>query len=417
MARLKGFEKLTNVDEALAILLKALKLKRLSSERVALENSLGRVSGEDIVAPFDLPSFDRSAVDGYAVRAEDTLEASQFKPKTVKLTQRNNVAKGQAKQVWTGNPLPKDADAVVMLEHTRPVKNGIQIIVSVTPNENVSRRGEDIKKGEIATESGIRLQPHHVGLLAALGITHISAVRKPKAAILSTGNELVELSKKPPVNKITNSNRFTIAGLCQEIGAETLYLGIARDNEGEIGSKILEGIGKADLVITTGGTSVGAVDLVPLTVNKLGKPGIVVHGVAVRPGMPTGLGIIKGKPIFVLSGYPVAASVGFEVFARPTILRLMGIANEPRFMVKAKLTRRVAGALGRRVYLRVKTVEKAGEFYAEPVRTKGSGLYSSMVKANGYAIIPEDREGLEEDETVLVHFFSPLTSKRGSRSV
>lgn len=417
MARLKGFEKLTNVDEALSIFLEALKPKRLSSERVALENSLGRVSGEDIVAPFDLPSFDRSAVDGYAIRADDTLEASQFKPKTVKLTQRNTVGKGQAKQVWTGNPLPKDADAVVMLEHTRPVKNGIQIIVSVTPNENVSRRGEDIKKGEIAAESGIRLQPHHVGLLAALGITHLNAVRKPKAAILSTGNELVELGKKPLANKITNSNRFTIAGLCQELGAETLYLGIARDNEEELGSRILEGIGKADLVITTGGTSVGAVDLVPLTVSNLGKPGILVHGVALRPGMPTGLGIIKGKPIFVLSGYPVAASVGFEVFARPTILKLMGIANEPRFMVKARLTRRVAGVLGRRVYLRVKTVEKGGEFYAEPVRTKGSGLYSSMVKANGYAIIPEDREGLEGGETVLVHFFSPLASQRGGRSV
>jgi len=147
-----------------------------------------------------------------------------------------------------------------------------------------------------------------------------------------------------------------------------------------------------------------------MVVNKLGKPSIVVHGVAMRPGMPTALGILKGKPVFVLSGYPVAATVGFEVFARPTILKLQGVEHESRPLVKARLTRRVAGALGRRVYLRVKTLEKAGEFYAEPVRAKGSGLYSSMTKANGYVVIPEDREGLEEDETVVVHLFSPLAS-------
>ncbi len=146
----------------------------------------------------------------------------------------------------------------------------------------------------------------------------------------------------------------------------------------------------------------------PIVVNKIGKPGVVVHGVALRPGMPTALAVLKGKPVFVLSGYPVAATVGFEVFARPTILKLQGIEHEPRPMIKAHLAKRVVGALGRRVYLRVKAFEKAGEFIADPVRTKGSGLYSSMTKANGYVIIPEDREGLEEGETVTVHLFSPL---------
>ena len=408
MARLKGFEKLTNADEALSIFMRALKPKRLPAERVQLENSLGRVICKDVVAPIDLPSFDRSAVDGYAVQAEDTLQASQFKPKTIRLTRRSTVGKGQAKQVWTGNPVPKGADAVVMLEYTRPLKNEIQIISGMTPGENVSKKGEDIKKGEAAVESGIRLLPHYVGLLAALGVTHVDVVQKPKVAILSTGNELVELGEKPPANKIVNSNRFVIAGLCQELGAEPLYLGIARDAEEEIGSKILEGLEKADVVITTGGTSVGIADLVPIVVNKLGKPGVVVHGVALRPGMPTAVGVLKGKPVFVLSGYPVAATIGFEVFARPTLLQLQGITDASRAMVKATLTKRVAGALGRRVYLRVKAFEKQGEFYAEPVRTRGSGLYSSMTRANGYVIIPEDREGLEKDEAVLVRLFGPL---------
>ena len=409
MARLKGFEKLTNADEALSIFMRALKPKRLPAERVQLENSLGRVICKDVVAPIDLPSFDRSAVDGYAVQAEDTLQASQFKPKTIRLTRGSTVGKGQAKQVWTGNPVPKGADAVVMLEYTRPLKNEIQIISGMTPGENVSKKGEDIKKGEAAVESGIRLLPHYVGLLAALGVTHVDVVQKPKVAILSTGNELVELGEKPPANKIVNSNRFVIAGLCQELGAEPLYLGIARDAEEEIGSKILEGLKKADVVITTGGTSVGIADLVPIVVNKLGKPGVVVHGVAIRPGMPTAVGVLKGKPVFVLSGYPVAATIGFEVFARPTLLQLQGITDASRAMVKATLTKRVAGALGRRVYLRVKAFEKQGEFYAEPVRTRGSGLYSSMTRANGYVIIPEDREGLEKDEAVLVRLFGPLT--------
>jgi molybdopterin molybdotransferase len=390
------------------IFFKALKPKRLGTERILAEDSLGRITAEDITAPIDLPSFDRSAVDGYAVRAGDTFTASQFKPKTLKLTEKKGIGKKQANQVWTGNPLPKGADAVVMLEHTRTAKDEIQITVAVTPSENVSKKGEDINKGEIAVRKGTRLQPHHVGFLAALGILNVNVAENSKVAILSTGNELIELGKKPPQNKIVNSNRFAIEGLCRELGAEPVYLGIAKDDEKDIGAKILEGLENADVVVTTGGTSVGVADLVPTVVNKMGKPGIVVHGVALRPGMPTALGILKGKPVFVLSGNPVAAIVGFEVFARPTILRLQGIEHESRPMVKAQLAKRVTGVLGRRVYLRVKAFEKAGEFVAEPVHTRGSGLYSSMSKANGYVIIPEDREGLEKDETVMVHLFSPL---------
>lgn len=410
MARLKGFEKLTNVDEALSIFLKTLKPTRLSAEKIAVMDALCRVAAENVIASVDLPSFDRSAVDGYAVRAVDTSEASQFKPKKLKLTQQDNVALGQAKQVWTGNSLPKGADAVIMLEYTKPVNKDIETIVAVTPNENVSKKGEDIKKADVAISAGTRLQPHHIGLLAALGVDNVDVVRKPKVAIISTGDELVELGRKPQPNQIINSNRFVMEGLCKELGSETIYLGIAKDNEKDIETKILEGLRRADAVVTTGGTSVGIADLVTIAADKLGKPGIVVHGVALRPGMPTALGVLEGKPIFVLSGYSVAATVGFEVFARPTILRMLGAEAERRPLLKARLTRRVAGTLGRRVYLRVKAFEKAGELYAEPVRTKGSGLLSSMTKANGYVIIPENREGLVKDETVVVQVFGPLSS-------
>jgi molybdopterin molybdotransferase len=410
LIRLKGFEKLTNVDEALSKFLKTLKPTKLSPEKISVMDALGRVAANDVIAPVDLPSFDRSAVDGYAVRATDLTEASQFKPKKLKLTEQDNVGQGQAKQVWTGNSLPRGADAVVMLEYTKPVSQSIEIIAAVTPNENVSKKGEDIKKGDIAVNAGTRLMPHHIGLLAALGVVNVDVVRKPKVAIISTGDELVELGKKPQLSQIINSNRFVIEGLCRELGSETFYLGIAKDNEKDIKAKILEGLRRGDAVITTGGTSVGIADLVTIAVDKLGKPGIIVHGVALRPGMPTALGILEGKPLFILSGYSVAATIGFEVFARPTLLRMLGAEIERRPILKAKLTRRVAGTLGRRVYLRVKAFEKAGELYAEPVRTKGSGLLSSMVKANGYVIIPENREGLAEDETVAVQVFGPLTA-------
>jgi len=396
------------VDEALSTFLQVLKPKRLKSISVPVEGALGRVVAHDIEAPIDLPPFDRSAVDGYAVKAQDTFEASQFKPKPLQLTNGDNVGESQAKQVWTGNPLPRGADAVIMLENTRTVKNGIEVLAALTPGENVSKKGEDIREGDVAVESGTRLQAHHVGLLAALGMSQVEVVEKPKVAILSTGNELVELGMKPQPSQIIDSNRYVISGLVTELGAESLVLGVARDNQDEIGAKISEGLAKADVVITTGGTSVGVADLVPIVINKLGKPGVVVHGVALRPGMPTALAVLDGKPVFVLSGYPVAATIGFEVFARPIILKLLGIEHEPRPVLKAKLTRRVSGVLGRRVYLRVNVYEKDGDFLVEPVRTKGSGLLSTMTRANGYVIIPEDREGLDRDETVLVHLFAPI---------
>jgi molybdopterin molybdotransferase len=285
------------------------------------------------------------------------------------------------------------------------------MVKPVTPGENISRKGEDIKKGEIALEAGTRINAYHVGLLAALGISKVDVVRKPRIAIISTGNELVELGKGLSPSQVINTDRFVLSGLCQELGAEPEYLGIARDGEEDIRVKIVEGLTKADGVMTTGGTSVGVGDLVPLVISKLDKQGIVIHGVAMRPGMPTALGILERKPVFVLSGNPVAAVFGFEVFVRPTVLRLLGVQNEPRLWVEARLTRRVAGALGRRVYLRVKVVERKGELLAVPVLAKGSGLLSSLTKANGYVVISEDREGLEKDEKVTVHLFSPIAKE------
>ena len=408
MARLKGFEKLTNIDEALSALLKKLKPERLASERIPIHAALGRVTAENIQAKNALPSFDRSAVDGYALKAQDTFGASQFAQKTMKLTENEEVREGEARQVWTGNPLPRGANAVVMLEYTKRIKDKIEVGITVTPEGNVSKKGEDVQRGEVAIKAGTRLKPHHLGLLAALGEAHVNVAKKPKVAILSTGNELVEIGNKPKPNQVVETNRLIFFSMCQELGAEPLDLGIAKDDLKEISAKIREGLERADVVITTGGTSVGYPDLVPMAVNEIGTPGIIVHGIAMRPGMPTALAILQDKPVFILSGNPVAAIIGFEVFARPLLLKLLGIEREPRPTLKARLTRRVASALGRRVFLRVRVFERNSEFFAEPVRIKGSGVLSTMTKANGYVKIPENREGLEEGESVIVHLFDKI---------
>jgi molybdopterin molybdotransferase len=409
--RLKGFKKLTSVDDALFLFLKELKPTRLGVDYVPINEALERVAAENILAPNDLPRFDRSAMDGYAMKANDTVEASEFKPKLLKLTRKDSVNKGEATQIWTGGMLPKGADAVVMLEHTRKAEGGMEVLVALTPGENISKRGEDVRKDEIVAKAGIRLLPQHLGLLAGLGITHINVARKPKVALLSTGSELVEFGQKPKLGQIINANQLILSAMCKQIGAEPVNLGLARDQLDEITRRIGEAVKQADVVITTGGTSVGHADLVPIAVNKLGQHGVIIHGIAMRPAMPTALAIVQGKPVFILSGYPVAAMVGFEVFVRPTILKLSGIEDEPRPVLKARLTRRVASALGRRVYLRVYVFEKEGEFLAEPIRTRGSSVLSTMTKANGYVVIPEDREGLEESETVIVHLFNKIGGK------
>jgi len=415
LAQLKGFQELTPVKKALNEFFNVLQPKRLDTLLIPIEQARGRVTAKSIIAEKNLPPFDRSAMDGYALKAKDTFEASQFQPKILHLVKKETVEKGEAKEIWTGTPLPKGADTVVMLEHTKKANGKIEVLISLTPGANVSKKGEDLKKGDSVVKDGVELKPHHLGLLAALGTKEVEVVRKPKAAILPTGNELVALGDKLEPNQIIEVNSIILSGMCTELGAEAFSLGIATDNENEIKEKICEGLAKAHMVITTGGTSVGIYDVVPKVIEQMEHHSVVVHGIAMRPSMPTALAVLHGKPVIILSGNPVAAMIGFEAFVRPLIQKLLGIRNDTRVRLNAKLTRRVAGVLGRRVFLRVKVVEKDGEFLAEPIRVRGSGVITTMTKANGYVIIPENREGLRENELVTVHLFD--TVKRGVENV
>lgn len=409
LVRLKGFQKLTSVEAALQIFFDNLRIGKPKTVIVPLHSASNRVLAEDIIAEADLPRFNRSAVDGYAVRAEDTLGASQFKPKNVRVVGGDKISSGQAKQVWTGNPLPKGANAIVMMENTKRINSEIEVWTPVTPGKNVSRKGEDVAKGETAIQAGTRLKPQHLGLMAALGVAETKVFEKPKIAILATGNELVNLDKKLQEGQIFETNRPVLSALCQELDAKPIDLGIAKDEANEILEKLKIGIKKADIVITTGGTSVGVSDLVPETVNKIGKPGVVVHGVAMRPAMPTALAVVDGKPVIILSGNPVAAMIGFEVFARPLISRTLGLKQEEhRLIIEAKMTKRISTMLGRKTFVRVSIFKRDGEFSAEPISAGGSGVISTMTKANGYVIVPENREGLDKGETVSVHVFGSV---------
>ncbi len=400
---------MTSVDEALRKFLKTVPAGKLKTERVALSSALNRVLAEDVIAGEDLPRFNKSAVDGYTVRAEDTVGASQFKPKTLTLTDGNRVGSKQAKQVWTGNPIPKGADAVIMLENTKRVDGEAEVWVAVTPGENVSKKGEDVSKGKTALKAGTRLGPYSLALAAALGETEAKVFKRPAVGVLATGNELAEVGSRLRPNQVFDTNRLMISSMCLELGAEPLDLGVARDDIDEIAGKLRASLSKTDAVVTTGGTSVGMGDLVPEAVDRVGKPGVIVHGVAMRPGMPTALAVVDGKPVLVLSGNPVAAIMGFEAFARPLICRLMGLsALELRPAVKAKLTKRTTVALGRKTFVRVCVYKKDGELFARPVSAKGSGAISTMTEANGYVVVAENREGLEKDEMISVNMFGSV---------
>lgn len=406
MVRLKGFQRLTPIEEALQNLLNKIQIEKLKISSVSLHQSLNRVLAEDIIAEEDLPRFDRSAVDGYAVRAENTFGASQFKPRILRLSLKNEIGDSQAKELWTGNPLPKNADAIVMLENTERIGDKIEVWIQLTPGEGVSKKGEDVQEGEIAIEAGTRLKPQQLGLIAALGNAEVKVFEKPKIAILVTGNELVRVGDKPREDQIFDSNSVILSALCRELGAEPMELGIVRDDVTEILEKLKVGLKMADMVMTTGGTSVGVSDLVPEAVDRIGKPGVIVHGVAMRPGMPTALAVVDGKPIIILSGNPVAAMIAFEAFARPLICRMLGLKKEEvRSTARAKITKRVSTVLGRNTFIRVRVRQRNGEFLADPISARGSGIISTMTKANGYVVVPEDREGLEEGELVSVHLF------------
>ncbi len=383
-------------------------------ETVPTRDAPGRVLAEDIVAPSDLPSFPRSAMDGYAVRAEDTYGASEGLPAYLRVVGEIamgssadiTLSPGEAALIHTGGMLAGNADAVVMVENTRGVDaSTIEVVRPVAKGENVLQIGEDMAKGEALLPRGSLLRPQDIGGLLALGITEIPVFQRVKVALISTGDELVPPEEEPKPGQIRGINAYTLASLALRAGAIPIRLGIVEDNREALKEAAERGMREADIVVISAGSSVSTRDITADVINSLGQPGILVHGVSLKPGKPTIMASVDGKPFFGLPGNPGSAMVTFELFVAPCIYRLGGHRELPqRYQMKAKLTRNIPSAPGREDYVPVKLEERDGELYAEPVFGK-SNLLFPLIKADGIAQVPLDRGGLSAGETVLVSIF------------
>jgi molybdopterin molybdotransferase len=421
-ARDRGFKEATRIEDARRIFYEALPRTPLHSEVVPISGSLNRVLAEDVRAEASVPSFEKSAMDGYAVIADDTFGSSQTNPTLLRLIGESKIGgaprvlvhKGETATIATGAPIPQGANAVVMIENAKRTDTGeVEIYVAVAPGENVAQVGEDVKQGTVVLHMGRKLKPPDLGLLAALGRRTVRVVRRPRIGVLSTGNELSDAGRSA-AGKIADVNRPMLMAMAEECGGMPVDLGIARDNVEQISRKLVQGLRSTDLVLVTAGTSVGKGDLVPDIVNALGKPGMLVHGIAMRPSLPTGLAVVEGKPIVSLPGFPVSAMFAFLTFVQPLILRMLGTEPDPQPKVRAKTTKRIVGVPGFRTFVRVLVREEEGRLHAQPLRTPGSGILTTLTGANGIVIVPENLEGFDEGAEVEVQLFRPV--ERGESS-
>jgi molybdopterin molybdotransferase len=393
-----------------------LRFSRLAVETVPLDDALHRVCGADIASPEDLPPLPRSTMDGYAVRAADTFGASDSIPALFDVAGTVAMGKipgivvgpGQAAAIPTGGFLPQGADAVVMVEYTSPAGEGaIEISRPVTSGENVLGRAEDAARGETIIPAGKRLLPQEIGLLAGLGITLVPVHRRPKVTVISTGDEIVPVTFAPPPGRIRDINAHSIAALVRAAGGEAGMLAPVPDDPGLLRGALDRALAAADVVVLSGGSSVGERDHMLSVVSSL--PGAVVHahGIAISPGKPTLIASVGGKPVFGLPGHPVSALVVAQVFLAPFLLYLQGqeLKRTPAGMqVRAVLSTSVHSAQGREDYVRVKLEERPGLPMARPVFGK-SGMLSTLVKADGFIVLPIHAEGLPAGETVDVFLF------------
>jgi molybdopterin molybdotransferase len=412
----RGFKVLTPIHEAQRTFLAA--LRHVPPQvYVPTPQAVGLYAAQDVVSPVDVPPFDRAAFDGYAVRSVDTLGASRTNPMMLRLVGKalpgapfkGAVGPGEAVEVATGAPLPPGADAVIPYEEATRRGDYIEVYRPVPQFYYVSRRGEDVAAGEVVLRRGRRIKPWDVGVLASIGVKEV-AVYKITAGLISTGDELVELEEAPPPpGKIINSTRHVITALLRDLGVEVHYLGIVPDDEEAIYKAVADAVSRFDIVITTGGVSVGEPDHVVKAVSRLG-PEVLIHGIAARPGRPNSAAVVKGKPVVMLSGFPVASIVGFDVFVKPAIHKMVGAKEEPLPTVKAILTRRVTTPINVRSYVRVRVYRQGDKLYAEPLAVTGSGILSTLTKGNGLLIVPENREGYDENDEVEVILLGPIES-------
>lgn len=408
---------MVSVEEALQKILSCIEV--LEPETKPILDCSRQVLAEDIRSTIDIPPLDNSAMDGYAVKAEDIRDASEASPKILSVTgkvaagsmPKGEVKRGSAIRIMTGAPLPQGADAVVPFENTDEVArkashddlSQIGILREVREGMNVRRKGEDIAKGSLVLKKGTVLRPSEIGVIASLGRPTVAVIRRPIVSILATGDELTDIDQPLPAGKIYNSNTYTIAAEVRQYGGIAKILGIGRDSVRSLEQKIDEGLG-SDMLITSGGVSKGDYDVVKDVLAKCGE--ITLQTVCMKPGKPSAFGMIgKGSrkiPHLGLPGNPVSSMVTFEQFARPAILKMMGKSNLAKPSIRAIMEDDIVNTDMRRLFARVTVAKRNGKYYARVTGPQGSGILTSMVKANGLAVIPENTKRVKGGDIVEV---------------
>ncbi|GAB6267436.1 MAG: molybdopterin molybdotransferase MoeA [Smithella sp.] len=395
-----------SVEEALKTIL--INFRPLGLEKINILDGRGRVIGEDILASRNIPSANNSAMDGYAVRHIDTKGAARDKPLKLKIIEDipagkvalKKINKGEAARIMTGAVIPEGADAVVRQEDT--LKDGKTVIIytSAKKADHIRFAGEDVRKSELVMKKGSALRPADIGMLAALGKAFVSAYQKPRVAIMSTGDELVDIEIDPPPGKIVNSNSYSLAAQVLECGAIPIMLGISKDKKSDLEETFKTAM-HADLIISSGGVSVGDFDFVK---NVMGEIGNAMHfwQVAMRPGKPLAFGAIEGVPLFGLPGNPVSAMVSFEQFVRPSLLKMQGYKNIFRQTIKAICAEDFQKQAGFKHFIRAVVKKGKNKYVVTTTGDQGSGILKSMVTANGLIVMGENETRIEKGTEVTV---------------
>ncbi|MBE0429454.1 MAG: molybdopterin molybdotransferase MoeA [Thermoleophilia bacterium] len=398
--------------DAFDMLLERLPATAAARETAGLSACLGRYLARVVVSPEEVPAFPRSTMDGFAVRAADTFGASEASPSYLNVTGRVLMGQaaeialeaGQAAHIPTGGMMPAGADAVVMVEYTSMLdESTLEVTRAAGPGENVVAAGEDIRGGEVLLAAGHRLGPYDLGALAAIGVTEVEVWKRLRVGILSTGDELVAAGQKPEPGQVRDINYHALAALVARSGGEPVRLGICPDNMEILERTLREALSHCRIILISGGSSVGAADLTPAAINRLGPPGVLVHGLSIKPGKPTIIGLSGEVPIFGLPGHPVGALDVYGLLVDPLIRFLLSGARErgPCFRLKAKLGRSISSVSGREDRVRVSLEWRDGETWAQPLLGK-SGLISLMTRADAVAVIPLDAEGAAQGDEVEV---------------
>jgi putative molybdopterin biosynthesis protein len=408
------FRKLLSLEEAHNAIARRVKPRALGTEEATLLGAFYRVLAEDIVAVQDIPPFDRATVDGYAVRAQDTFGAEENRPVKLKICgtvrtghlSKIKLGKKQAAEIFTGAPIPEGADAVVMVENTERESEHIRVFSAVPKNGNVMEAGSDIKKGETVLTNGRRLGSREIGAVAALGIDRVKVQMMPRVAVFSTGPEVIQPGSRLAPGKIYDINSYSLSAAVLKTGGKPIHLGIVKDEFSELQEALKVALKTADMVVTSGGVSVGPKDLMPKVLASLGRSGLILSGIAVKPGKPTTVADINGKLVYSLPGHPASALMIFHLLVRPTIQLMAGIAPTKDLELEAVAAARMFSAKGRKTFVMVKLREdKSNGVFAEPVSKGDSGAITTLTKADGFVEIPENIQFIDAKERITVHLF------------